>query len=378
MITNLPMNTNIYSKLMALSLVGFLIACGGSEDKSAKLAELKKKQSELQLEIKKLEAEIAKSNPEAVVKAKEVATQVLQPRPFDHYVQTQGSIDAEENIQVSAKSMGVITQVFVREGEGVSRGQALAQIDNSVIVRNIEAMKSQLELANTVYNRQKNLWEQKIGTEVQYLQAKTNKESLEKQLASLQEQNSMTRITSPVSGTVDEVSVKVGENIAPGMPAVRVVNTSDLKVKARISEAFITTIKRGDKVVVSVPDINKEFKAVVTFVGKNIDLMSRTFNIEVKLPADADLRPNMTAIIKVIFHSEASTLVVPVNIIQNVNNERIVYVVETKGKQTVARKKVVTIDGVFDNLAQVKGLAAGDQIITVGYQGLNDGEVVKI
>jgi len=274
--------------------------------------------------------------------------------------------------------MGVITQVFVREGEGVSRGQALAQIDNSVIVRNIEAMKSQLELANTVYNRQKNLWEQKIGTEVQYLQAKTNKESLEKQLASLQEQNSMTRITSPVSGTVDEVTVKVGENIAPGMPAVRVVNTSDLKVKARISEAFITTIKRGDKVVVSVPDINKEFKAVVTFVGKNIDLMSRTFNIEVKLPADADLRPNMTAIIKVIFHSEASTLVVPVNIIQNVNNERIVYVVETKGKQTVARKKVVTIDGVFDNLAQVKGLAAGDQIITVGYQGLNDGEVVKI
>ncbi len=255
----------------------------------------------------------------------------------------------------------------------------LAQVDNSVIARNIEGLRTQLELANTVYERQKNLWAQKIGTEVQYLQAKTNKESLERQIASMQEQNEMTRIKAPISGTVDNVTVKVGENIAPGMPAVRVVNTSDLKLVANVSESYITTVKKGNKVKIILPDLdNKEIDATITFVGKNIDQLSRTFAVEAKLHAQADLRPNMTAILKVIYHSEPSTIVVPVNVIQTVNNEKIVYTIETSGKQVVARRKVVTVEGVFGSLAQVKGLNAGDKIITVGYQGLNDGQPVKL
>ncbi|HEY9045475.1 MAG TPA: efflux RND transporter periplasmic adaptor subunit [Ohtaekwangia sp.] len=377
------MKSTIYTRLSVIAIAGVLAACSAAspDDKKAQLEKLKTQQVEITKQIQQLEAEIAKANPDSTataVKSKEVSVTELAPRKFDHYVQTQGSIDAEDNIMVSSKSMGVVMAVYVKEGQQVSKGQVLAQIDNSVLVRNIEAQKSQLELAKTVFERQKNLWDQKIGTEVQYLQAKTNKESLEKQIESLQEQNDMTRIKAPISGTVDQVDIKIGENIAPGQPAVRVVNTSDLKLVSSVSEAYVTNIRKGNKAVVHIPELKEDITAVVTFVGKTIDPLSRTFPVEVKLPSNADLRPNMTGILKVIFHTEPSTLVVPVNVVQEVNKEKIVFVAVTEGKQTVARKKVVTVEGVYDNLAQVKGLETGDKVITFGYQGLNDGQVIKI
>ncbi|MFD0998423.1 efflux RND transporter periplasmic adaptor subunit [Ohtaekwangia kribbensis] len=376
------MKSTIYTRLTVIAIAGVLAACSAAtpDDKKAQLEQLKKQEKDISKQIQQLESEIAQENPDSttVVKSKEVTVAELALRKFDHYVKTQGSVDAEDNILVSAKSPGVVTAVYIKEGQQVSKGQVLAQIDNSVIIRSIEAQKSQLELAKTVFERQKNLWDQKIGTEVQYLQAKTNKESLEKQLESLNEQNDMTRIKAPISGTVDDVAIKIGENIAPGMPAVRVVNTSDLKLIANVSEAYVTAIKKGNSAVISIPELKKEITAKVTFVGKTIDPLSRTFPVEIKLPADGDLRPNMTGILKVIFHTEPSTIVVPVNVVQELNKEKIVFVAETNGKQTVARKRVVTVEGVYDNLAQVNGLKAGEKIITFGYQGLNDGQVIKI
>jgi RND family efflux transporter MFP subunit len=377
------MKSNIINRLfVAIAVAGLLAACSAAspdDDKKARLEKLKKEQADLAKEITNLEAEISKENPEASnVRAKEVSVAEVAPQKFDHYVQTQGRIESENDILVSAKSMGVVNQVFVNEGAQVSKGQTLAQIDNSVIVRSIESMESQLELAKSVYERQENLWKQKIGTEVQYLQAKTSKESLEKQIASLREQNEMYKIKAPISGVVDEVHVKVGENIAPGMPAARVVNTSNLKLIASVSEAYVTNIKKGNKVVVSIPELKQEIEAKVTFVGRTIDPLSRTFNVEVNLNSKAELRPNMTATVKVVFASEDQALVVPVNIIQQINQERVVYVAEADGKNTVAKRKVVTVEGVFGSSAQVKGLAAGDKIITVGYQGLNDGDYIKI
>jgi membrane fusion protein (multidrug efflux system) len=268
--------------------------------------------------------------------------------------------------------------VYVTEGQTVSKGQVLAQIDNSVISRNIESMEAQLTLATSVFERQKNLWDQKIGTEVQFLQARTNKESLEKQLASLREQKDKTRIKSPISGTVDALIVKAGENIAPGMPAVRVVNTSELKIQAPVSEKYVTEIKKGNKVLVNISELGKEVQAKVTFVSRTIDILSRTFNVEVALPSNPDLRPNMTATVRIVFQTDPSAVVVPINVVQEVNNEKIVYVAEQKGKHLIAAKKVITVDGVYGNLAHVEGLHAGDRLITVGYQGLNDGDYIEI
>jgi RND family efflux transporter MFP subunit len=376
------MKSNLYSGPAALILAVVLTACSATtpeQDKKERLEQLREQQASINEQIGKLEAEIASENPETgTIRSKDVSVAVVAPRAFDHYVQTQGKVESENNILVSSKSMGVVTAVYVTEGQSVSRGQVIAQLDNSVIQRNIEGMKSQLELATSVYERQKNLWDQKIGTEVQYLQAKTNKESLEKQLASLVEQNDMTRIKSPISGTVDQVVVKIGENISPGMPAARIVNNADLKLEANVSEAYVTSIRKGNRVLVNIPELNEEIEAKVTFVGRTIDPLTRTFRVDVKLPSLDNLRPNMTGVIKVIFHTEPSAIAVPVNLVQEVNGEKIVYIAETSGTQTIARKKVVTVDGVYSNLAQVEGLEPGDSIITVGYQGLNDGDIVKI
>ncbi|HYG02395.1 MAG TPA: efflux RND transporter periplasmic adaptor subunit, partial [Chryseosolibacter sp.] len=315
---------------------------------------------------------------ESNIKAKEVVATEVAPRQFNHYVQTQGSVESENNILVSSKAPGVITQVFVSEGEQVSKGQVLAQIDNSVIANSIQSMEANLELATSVFERQEKLWNQKIGTEVQYLQAKTNKESLEKQLASLREQNDMYRIKAPISGTVDAVNAKVGEATQPGMPAFRVVNGNDLKLHANVSEAYVTNVKKGNKVIVQIPELKKDLVATVTFAGRTIDALSRTFDVEANLPPNEDVRPNMTATVKVIFNSVDSAIVIPVNIIQQINDEKIVYVAEPSGKNTIARKKVITVNGVFGGDAHVEGLKAGDKVITFGYQGLNDGDYIRI
>ncbi len=365
--------------ILSVLITAFLLT-GCGEDKSAKLEKLKAERSSLTKEIEALEKELALQNPqEAVVRMKDIAVMDLAPRNFDYFVQTQGMVESRDNILVSAKSMGSISSVLVTEGQYVEKGQILAQIDNAMIIHSIDEAKAALELANTVYERQKSLWDQKIGTEIQYLQAKNNKESLEKRLATLNEQLDMSRIKSPINGTIDAVNIKIGENAAPGFPAFRVINTEDLKIKANVSEAYVTSIKKGNPVKVIFPDLGKTIEAKVSFVGRNIDPLSRSFPVEIDLPSSADLRPSMTAVLKIVFQSEPQALCVPINVVQEINGKKVVYVMEAAGNQSVARRKVIEIGGVYDNLAEVKsGLTAGDKIITVGYQGLNDGEFVKI
>jgi membrane fusion protein, multidrug efflux system len=379
---NIPyMNSTFYTRLSVVAVVALLAACSAAtpDDKKAQLEKLKAQQAEIAKQVVQLEKEIAKENPtEAKIKTKDVAVTEVKAAKFDHYVQTQGHVESEDNIAVSAKSPGVVMAVYVKEGQQVSKGQVLAQIDNAVILSSIESMKSQLELAKSVYDRQKNLWDQKIGTEVQFLQAKTNKETLERQIESLQEQNQMLRIKSPINGTVDEITAKIGEAVSPGLPAFRVVNTSELKLTASVSEAFVTNVKKGNKVIVTIPELKKDLESKVTFVGRTIDPLSRTFTVEVALPSEANLRPNMSGVIRVVYHTEPTAIAVPINVVQDINGEKIVFVAESNGKNTVARKKVVSVQGVFGGQAQVSGLNAGDKVVTFGYQGLNDGEFLKI
>lgn len=372
--------TNYQSLFIPFLTVILLIGCGAPADKSAQLKKLKDQQVSLGKEIASLEKEVASTNPDSTdQKSKEVIITALTPRRFDKYVQTQGSVESIDNIIISAKSPGVITNVYVREGDVVTKGQTLAQIDNSLVVKGIDELKSGLELSKTVYDRQKNLWDQKIGTEIQYLQAKNNKESLDRRLATLQEQLDMMKIKSLISGVVDEVEARVGQNTAPGALAFRVINNSDLKISAKISEAYISSIKKGNNSLVTFSDTDKRISAPVSFVARNIDPLTRSFIVEIKLPSSPDLRPNMTAVLRVIFDSVPSALCVPVNVVQEINGEKVVYVAESNGKQMVARKRVVKLDGIYDNLAQViSGLAAGDKVITFGYQGLIDGEFIKI
>jgi len=362
--------------------VAILIAScsSASKDKATQLTELQQQQKEIAEKIKKLEGEVQPvGTPAKAVKSKDVAITELKAAPFNYLLQTQGGVEAEQNVLLSSKTPGIVTQVFVREGQQVSQGQVLAQVDNNLILKGIEELKGSLELANTVYERQKSLWDQKIGTEIQFLTAKNNKESLEKRLATMNEQNEMSRIKSPIEGTVEEVIAKAGENTAPGMPAFRVIGSNNLKVVARVSEAYISQIKSGNSARVEFMDQGSGFDGRVSFVGKNIDPLSRPFTVEVPVPAGSAARPNMSTTLKIIFNTVPSALSVPVNVVQTINDQKIVYVVEDNSGQLVARRRVVEVGGIFSNQAEIKsGLKAGDKVITFGYQGLNDGESVKI
>ncbi|MCE2894948.1 MAG: efflux RND transporter periplasmic adaptor subunit [Flammeovirgaceae bacterium] len=375
------MKSKLYTKLLALFVIAIVVAAcnGSSKDKETQLKDLKAQQAELATRISELEKGVdTKASESGTRRSKEVGVIELTARPFDHYITTQGAIEAVDNILVSAKTMGIITQVFVREGDVVSKGQTLAQIDNSLTLRGMEEVKSGLDLATTIYNRQKNLWDQKIGTEVQYLQAKNNKESLERRLATIKEQLDMALIKSPISGSVDAVDVKIGQNAAPGAPAFRVVSSDRLKFIANVSEAYVTDVKKGNKVQIAFGDLNKSVSGQVTFVGKAINQLSRTFPVEIALASNNDFRPNMSGELKLIFHSEAAAIVVPVNVVQDINGQKVVYTAETVDGKLVAKKNIVKVIGVYGNLAQVSTLKSGDKIITVGYQGLNDGELIKI
>lgn len=352
-------------------------SCSAPVSKQAELDKLKKQHAELTAKIRSLEKEIRSSVPEGSVKTKMVVADDLKPAVFEYYIETQGGVEAEENILVSAKSPGVVTGIFVKEGQLVKSGQVLAQIDNSITLKAIEELQGSLDLARTVYERQKSLWDQKIGTEIQFLTARNNKESLERRLATLKEQDELSRVRSGISGTVDDIMLKVGETTSPGMPAARVVNTGKLKITSNISEAYISSLAPGNEAYIQLGDITKSFTGKVSFTGKNINPLSRTFGIEIPVPGGTDARPGMSARVRIIYKKLPAALVLPVNLVQNINNEQVVFVAEDRNGKWVAARRVVTTGGTFSGKTEiVSGLNSGDKVISVGYQGLNDGELV--
>lgn len=365
----------IITKAALLAMVIMVVAC--SESKKDKLAKLQNEKAKVEAEI--LELQKGEAVDTAAQKAREVSTQIIDLRPFDYSMQTQGQVASKTNVNVSAKTSGILTQVAVQEGDLVKAGQVLAQLDNAAMRSSVEEMKTNLELTKVVYERQKNLWEKNIGTEVQYLQAKANYESLQKRLASMQEQLDNYTIRAPFSGSVDAVNAKVGEVVMLGMPSFIINNISDMKVALRVSEAYIAQIKKGDPAVLTFSELGKTLQSQVSFAGRNIDANSRTFPVEVKLPSFQEIRPNMTVLVRIVFHHENAALCIPINAVQDINGEKVVYVAEQKGKHWVARRCVVEIKGVFDNIAHISsGLKKGDRLVTLGFQNLNNGDIVKI
>lgn len=342
--------------------------------------QLKKEREALDAKIEALEAQVLAANPElARRKVFNVSADTITPRPFEHYIQVQGIVDSEDNIAVSAESPGVIRRILVKEGQRVSKGQVLAELDNQVLKSNLAELETALDLANTTYERQKNLWDQNIGTEFQYLQARNNKQRLEQQLNTLKEQIEMTRIKSPINGTVDAVIAKIGENTGPGQPSFRVVNLNDLSVKARVTDSYAGMVKQGDEVIVYFPDIKEERRSKLKFVSRVIDPDSRTFSIEVDIPSLDQFKPNMVAVLRIVDYAVEDAVVVPVNAIQETEGERFVYVAQEENGETVARRKTVEIGRTYNALAEIiSGLEPGEMIITVGYQNLTDGALINV
>lgn len=361
------------SILIALSFL--IVSCQKSTDKKAQLENLKKQRDKLTEQISKLEDELAKSDT-SKADLLTVKVEAVSPHIFRHYIEVQGKIDGEDNLGVSPKTIGVITNIYVKQGDIVRAGQVLAQLDDQVLQKSLQELKTQLDFANSLYLKQKTLWDQKIGSEIQYLTAKNNKESMENRLKTLLDQIEMNKIKSPINGTVEDIPVKIGQSVAPGFTSFRVINFSTIKVLAEVAEAYASKINTGDSVLIELPDLNKTIPARVTFSSKYINPINRTFVVEVRLkPEQLDFRANMIATMKINDY-KVSTTVVPVNLVQNSQQGQFVFIVGKK--ENKVEKRLIKTGLSYNGSIEIpEGLADGDLLIISGYQDLKPGTVVK-
>ncbi|MFM1835744.1 MAG: hypothetical protein RJA04_431 [Bacteroidota bacterium] len=362
-----------------LSAIVLFAACNKSVDKKTELANLKAEAKEINAKIAALEKEMGAGKETASTKVIAVSVTPIAPLTFKHFVEAQGNVVAENTVLVSPQTGGMIVSLPVVAGQQVSKGQLIATLDNSILKESMEEVKHQLDLAKTLFDKQKTLWDQQIGTEVQYLSAKSNKESLEKRLVTLRAQLGMSRVVAPISGTIELVRQKAGEMAAPGMPIVQIVNLGNLKISAKIADSYVGSVKQGDPIAIKFPDINKEITARISLVSKMVNPLTRTFDIEARIPnAGGDLKPNQLAVININDLSKANALVVDENIIQKTEKGSLVYVAVTENGKKVAKARVITIGLTYNGQAEVaSGLQAGDLIITQGYQDLVDGQAIS-
>jgi membrane fusion protein (multidrug efflux system) len=369
---NIKYNINM-KKLIYIPAILFLAACSHKPtDKATELAELKKQQADINSKITALQGSIGGQDSS---KSADVSTMLVKAAKFTHYVDIQGKIDAKDNVMAYPQSPGVITAIYVKPGQHVSKGQVLVQLDNSVLRENIAQAETQVNLNRTLFQRQKNLWDQKIGTEVQFLQAQTAMQSAEKQVEILRQQSDLYRITSPINGSIDQMDLKLGAVAQPGTTGIRIVNADELKVKADVPESYASRINQGDNVKIVVPDGNDSLTAKLTFAAKVIDPTSRSFAVEIALPSRKSLRPNMTAIIKIADYNNSNAIVIPLNAVQKSEQGDYVFVNENG----TAKRKNIKVSSSYGGLSEIQsGLVNGDQVITAGASDLEDGDKVKV
>ena len=365
-------------QLASFSLVIVLLAsCGGGQkDPATELAALKDQKAKLDTQIADLEKQVNAANP-PVKKVKIVGLTEISIAPFRHYIDLQGKVDADESVMATAKMAGSLKRVLVKNGDNVRKGQLIAEVDDAVMIKSLAELEGQLATANDIYNRQKGLWDQKIGTEVAFIQAKNAKESVERSISTIKEQWSMTKIYAPQSGTVDMVMLKQGQAIAPGIPLCNILNLSNLKIKGEVTEAYAAKVKKGDQVLVFFPDLNKEITTRITYVSKSISPMTRTFVVECALPGGG-YSANQIAVMKIVDYQSANAVAIPVNLIQTADDGDFVLVAEKTGEKQATAKKVTVKQGQNYNgqVEILSGLKKGDWVISTGFQDVNSGEVV--
>ncbi len=363
--------------ILSLTTSLLIISCGGGSDNSNNLGALKQKQADLKTELANVAAQISKLEGDSANKFVLVDAAPVPMKIFKTYINVQGRIDADENVALSAEMPGTVTKINVKAGDQVTKGQVLAETDSRAMQQQLAAMTTSLNLVSQMYEKQKNLWDQKIGTEVQFLTAKAVKEATESAINALQEQVRMSKIISPIDGTVDAVDIKLGQAAAPGSPAIRVINFNNLKVKADLAESYAAKIHKGDEVIIKFPDSNDSVVAPVSYAARAISALNRTFNVEVLLDNKKEYHPNQIAILNINdYKSEKPTIAIALNYIQkDLKGQHFVLVAE--GNKTAKRN--VTLGKEYNGTVEItSGLNESDMLITSGYDGLNEGDAIKI
>ncbi|MEZ4720427.1 MAG: efflux RND transporter periplasmic adaptor subunit [Flavobacteriales bacterium] len=369
-------------RLVALSLTTVLLAsCGGGEDDLAKLQEtrdsLKDVRSEISDEIKDIESRIGELDTTKKEHLPQVTSMTLKVQPFEHFFTVQGVVEADQNALVYPEVNGRITSISVKEGEKVSAGQTLMTIDAKIVANQIDEVKSRLSLAEIVYKKQESLWKQEIGSEIQYLEAKNNYESLRQNLETLQAQLAMYTVKAPFNGIVDEITPKVGEMATAMMPAFRLVNMNDVYVKADVAEAYLSKVKSGDSVVVAFPSIGTTINTTIERLGNYINPNNRTFKAKVNLPNDQQvLKPNMLGEVSIRDYHAKNAVVIPSSLVQMTpTGQQFVYIIEGDMAKKV---EIQTGMSYNDEIEVTEGLSGNETLINKGARSVKDGDAVEV
>jgi len=383
--------------LYILSLFSLIfISCNNGSKKSIEsiiasndLKKIRNKKSEIVQEQHKIIEQIkllddAISKLDKVKKIPLITTFMVNDTIFDHYLEIQGSVSTKNLLVIYPQFSGILTNVYIKEGQSVKKGQLLAKIDDGGLSQQLAQLGIQYELSKTTYERQKRLWEQKIGSEIQYLQAKSNYEAQEKAIDQLQKQVDKTLVKAPFSGTIDDVITEQGSVVIPGQTELmRIINLDDMYIEANVPEQYITNISKNKTVEIEFPVLDKTITAKIRQVGNYINPANRTFKIEIAIPnKDKSIKPNLTAKLKINDYSNKNSLLIPQSIIsENAVGEQYVYMVSDKkeNNEAVATKVIIKTGKTQGDVIEVlDGLENGSEIIQEGARSVIDGQAVKI
>lgn len=373
------MKTNF--PFLIITILVLAASCGPKDEISIKkdeLAKMKADAASLRTSIETLEKEIAVLDPEFAKENRKsilISTTKVEKKHFEHFVEVTGSVLSKKNVSISGEVLGRIQEITAVEGMRVSKGQILAKIDAESILRNIDEVEKQLELAKILFDKQDRLWKQQIGTEIQYLESKNRKETLEANLASLKTQQSKTLVRAPFNGTVETVQVRLGELVQPGVPMFQFVGDSDLFIEADISEKYVGLIQRGDSVEVSFPSVEKDLRAKISSVGAIINPNNRTFKVEIAVPSLEFLKPNMISVIKIMDYENKTAVTVPNYLILQDNKGDYVFTVD----ESLSKKRYIKRGKTYKEVTEVlEGLTGTEVLIDKGFREVGDNFVVNI
>lgn len=356
-----------------------LIATGDEKAIATKKTELLQQKEELEASIAAIQKFQNENNKDAIKAL--VSTTTVKDTLFTHYIELQGSVDTKENIMITSEMPGLLTRVYVKEGQRVSKGQLLAKLDDAGLAQQVEQMKVQVQLARTTFERQQRLWNENIGSEIQYLQAKTNYEAQNEALKAMQRQLGKMNITAPFGGTIDNVVTEQGNVVSPGLPLFRLVSLKDMYLNVEVPETYITSIQKGTEVIIDLPVIGETLKSMVRQTSNYINPANRSFNIEVPVKSTSgNIKPNLTAKLKINDYTSTNAKLVPLSVInENQQGAQYVMIAVKENGQLIAKRRSITTGKTSGDLIEVlAGLNNGDQVITAGARTVKEGELIDI
>lgn len=385
-------------KIIQLSILGILIAsCGGSSESSVEgiiagkdIAAIRAKRTAMTAEVKALEDQVklldsAIAELDDNAKLPLVSTLKVEPQEFHHYLELQGDVMTDQNVLVYPEMAGTLYRVYVKEGQNVSKGQLMASIDDGGLSSQLAQLRTQEALAKTTFERQKRLWDQNIGSEIQYLQAKTQYESQQSAIKQLESQVGKSSIRAPFSGIVDNVIKDQGTVVSPGpgSEVFRIVNLSNMYVEVEVPEAHLANVTPGKSVEVFFPVLGNTVKTKVRQTGNFINPGNRSFSVEIPVPnKDGKVKPNLTAIAKINDYTNNEAILIPQSVVsENALGEQYVYLTKENGSDTevVSKKAIIELGKTQGDYVEVlSGLSAGENIIVEGARSVRDNQLVKV